>query len=114
MKIIKINEKDNTAVALENLEKGEKIGDLTIVQNIPMGHKAALEDIKKGEKVIKYGYPIGSAKEDIKKAAIFIRIILNPTWRESLIIHIAPIIPKYPPLSIKPLWGMYAKTEVWV
>ena len=52
MKIIKINEKDNIAVALENLEKGEKIGDLTIVQNIPMGHKAALEDIKKGKKVI--------------------------------------------------------------
>lgn len=69
MKIIKINEKDNTAVALENLEKGEKIGDLTIVQSIPMGHKAALEDIKKGEKVIKYGYPIGSAKEDIKKGS---------------------------------------------
>ena len=69
MKIIKINEKDNTAVALENLEKGEKIGGLTLVQNIPMGHKAALEDIKKGEKVIKYGYPIGSAKEDIKKGS---------------------------------------------
>ena len=55
MKIIKINEKDNAAVALEDLEKGERIGDLTLVQNIPMGHKVALKDIKKGEKVIKYG-----------------------------------------------------------
>ena len=69
MKIIKINEKDNTAVALENLKCGERIGDLTLLQDIPMGHKLALCDIKKGEKVIKYGYPIGSAAEDIKRGS---------------------------------------------
>lgn len=50
MKQIKINEKDNVAVCFE--------GDL-------MGHKIALSDIKKGENVIKYGYPIGHATEDI-------------------------------------------------
>ncbi len=31
------------------------------------GHKIALADIKTGEKIIKYGYPIGAAKQDIKK-----------------------------------------------
>lgn len=51
MKQIKINEKDNVAVCLE--------GELN-------GHKIALADIKKGENVIKYGYPIGHATEDIK------------------------------------------------
>jgi len=51
MKQIKINEKDNVAVCLE--------GELN-------GHKIALTDIKKGENVIKYGYPIGHATEDIK------------------------------------------------
>ena len=51
MKEIKINEKDNVAVQLE--------GELN-------GHKVALRDIKKGENVIKYGYPIGHALEDIK------------------------------------------------
>ena len=51
MKQIKINEKDNVAVMLE--------GDLK-------GHKIALKDIKSGENVIKYGYPIGHATEDIK------------------------------------------------
>lgn len=51
MKEIKINEKDNVAVRLE--------GELN-------GHKVALRDIKKGENVIKYGYPIGYALEDIK------------------------------------------------
>ena len=34
---------------------------------MPAGHKIALADIKKGEKVIKYGYPIGVATQDIKK-----------------------------------------------
>ncbi len=52
MKQIKINEKDNVAVMLE----GEK-----------SGHKIALTDIKEGENVIKYGYPIGHATVDIKK-----------------------------------------------
>lgn len=51
MKQIKINERDNVAVMLE--------GDLN-------GHKIALTDIKKGDNVIKYGYPIGHAIEDIK------------------------------------------------
>lgn len=52
MKQIKINEKDNVAVMLE--------GELP-------GHKIALGDIKKGENIIKYGYPIGHATEDIHK-----------------------------------------------
>lgn len=51
MKTIKINERDNVAVMLE--------GELR-------GHKTALRDIKKGENVIKYGYPIGRASADIK------------------------------------------------
>lgn len=54
MKQIKINEKDNVAVMLE--------GDLK-------GHKIALRDIKKGENVIKYGYPIGYALEDIPEGS---------------------------------------------
>lgn len=51
IKQIKINEKDNVAVMLE--------GELR-------GHKIALRDIKEGENIIKYGYPIGHALEDIK------------------------------------------------
>lgn len=51
MEQIRINERDNVAVMLE--------GELK-------GHKIALSDIKKGENVIKYGYPIGHAVEDIK------------------------------------------------
>lgn len=58
MKWIKIQERDNVAVALE---------DLFVEEAIPKGHKFAVRDIKKGEAVIKYGCPIGTATEPIKK-----------------------------------------------
>ena len=70
-KLIRINPRDNVAVALEPLFKGDVVtvdGDtFTIFSDIPGGHKVALSDIKKEEKIIKYGYPIGAAKEDIEK-----------------------------------------------
>ena len=34
--------------------------------NLENGHKYAIADIKKGENIIKYGFPIGHATEDIK------------------------------------------------
>ena len=49
---LKINPLDNVAVNVG--------GELD-------GHKVALRDIKKGENIIKYGYPIGHALEDIKQ-----------------------------------------------
>jgi (2R)-sulfolactate sulfo-lyase subunit alpha len=35
--------------------------------DVPIGHKIALVDIKKGDTVIKYGQDIGKAVADIKK-----------------------------------------------
>ena len=71
--LIQINERDNVAVAIDSLMKGDVItagGDtFSAYSDIPAGHKIAIHDIKKGEKVIKYGYPIGEATEDIKKGA---------------------------------------------
>lgn len=67
MNFIKISEEDNVAVAVEKAEKGSVVFGITAVDDIPFGHKIALEDIKKGENVIKYGNPIGHAETDIKK-----------------------------------------------
>lgn len=50
---LKIHENDNVVVAL------------TSNTEIPAGHKMAITDIPKGSEVIKYGYPIGLASEDI-------------------------------------------------
>ena len=70
MKFIKINENDNVAVAIEKLAKGTVIncGENTVevVDDISAGHKVALKDIECGTPVVKYGYTIGNALQDIK------------------------------------------------
>lgn len=60
-----IDEKDNVAVALTDLSKGDKFNNVTLLSDIPQKHKFALTDVKKGEAIIKYGSPIGIAKENI-------------------------------------------------
>lgn len=71
IKILRINKKDNVAVALGDIKKGESfIIERTpwiAKENINFGHKIALIDIFKGEKVIKYGEVIGYAIQDMKK-----------------------------------------------
>lgn len=68
MRYIQIHPRDNVAVALEDLHKGETaIVELT--EDIARGHKFSLRPIAKGEKVIKYGMPIGIAKCDIALGA---------------------------------------------
>lgn len=69
-KVIKINEKDNVVTTTIAFNKGEVIEvdgrQITIGADIPRFHKIAIEDIKKGELIYKYGQIIGDALEDIK------------------------------------------------
>ena len=37
-----------------------------LIQDVPAGHKVLLRDVKEGENIIKYGYPIGHARHDLK------------------------------------------------
>ncbi len=71
--LVRIAPKDLVAVALRPLKAGETVsyggGEVTLRDDLPMGHKAALRDIRKGEAVIKYGFPIGEATEDIPEGA---------------------------------------------
>lgn len=68
--MIKINEVDNVAVALRPIAKGEMFETdgkmVTAGEEIPQGHKMAIQSIKCGEKVVKYGFCIGVAKEDVE------------------------------------------------
>lgn len=72
-KLIRITDKDNVAVALSTIVKGDVINidglTITSTMDVTAGHKIALTDIKKGDAVIKYGYPIGYAKEDIAQGS---------------------------------------------
>lgn len=70
-----LHEKDNIATVLKEVPEGSEVEiernneKFTIKANkkIPIYHKIALEDIKIGEKVFKYGEIIGIAKKEIKK-----------------------------------------------
>ena len=65
--VLKINPADNvvpqTAGAVIEVD-GKQI---TVLEDVPAGHKIAITDLAEGENVIKYGFPIGHAKE-AKKA----------------------------------------------
>ncbi len=66
MNVIKINEKDNVAVALRDISVGMVISEnVKALEYIPAGHKVSLENISSESAVIKYGYPIGYAVTDI-------------------------------------------------
>lgn len=68
---------DHVGVAVEDIELNEDVigiimdggGEVKVKSRakIPLGHKIALKDIKKGEKVIEYGEVIGAATKDIRK-----------------------------------------------
>ncbi|MBE6608796.1 MAG: altronate dehydratase [Ruminococcaceae bacterium] len=70
MKALQINRRDSVAVAAEAIYAGETVcidGKEIILKNdIPAGHKFAITDIPAGENIIKYAFPIGYAKTDIK------------------------------------------------
>ncbi len=66
---IKINPADSVVVCLRPFTKGEKVNvdgkEIEFLQDIPAGHKVLIKDAPKGTDIIKYGYPIGHAKEDL-------------------------------------------------
>jgi altronate dehydratase len=67
------SEKDNVAVALEDLKEGDSVRvqgkgiTIRIREAVPFGHKFALEPIKPGGRVIKYGEVIGEATREIQQ-----------------------------------------------
>jgi galactarate dehydratase len=70
--IIKTNPFDNVGIVCNafGLQKGAVVSDdIILIQDIPMGHKAALEAIDEGKPVIRYGQIIGYANTNIQKGA---------------------------------------------
>lgn len=65
-RFIIINQNDNVMVALESFEVGDEVNNIKIFEAVAEGHKIAIKDIKKGQAIMKYGYPIGTATTDIK------------------------------------------------
>lgn len=67
--LIIISQDDNVAVALDDLKAKETYTinnrSITLLDDIPFGHKVALYNINQNENIIKYGHPIGHAKCNI-------------------------------------------------
>ena len=68
--LILVHEHDDAAIALADLSRGETYQvagqSVTLLDDIPFGHKVALRDISSGDNVIKYGNPLGHATQDIR------------------------------------------------
>jgi len=71
-RFIKIHPSDNVAIIVNNggLRAGAKLANgLTLVSDVPAGHKVALADIARGAPVVRYGVAIGTAVADIRAGA---------------------------------------------
>lgn len=65
MKALRIHPKDNVAVALTALAKGEAVAGVVTTDALPAGHKIALQNIAAGAPILKYGHAIGVALRPI-------------------------------------------------
>ena len=67
---LKINPADSVVVCLQPKKKGDVIEidgkQITVNQDTPAGHKILIKDVREGEDIIKYGYPIGHARQNLK------------------------------------------------
>lgn len=97
-KFLKISPVDNVCVAIENLNEGDVLNvdgtSVTIKNAVPTGHKFALKDIKTGENVIKYGYPIGHAIVDIQAGEHIHTHNIKTNLRDNLQYSYVPTHPK--------------------
>jgi len=70
---------DDVGVAVRDLKKGESVGaitlegrfvaDVKLVDDVALGHKVAMRDLGKDQKVIEYGRAIGGAWRAIQRGA---------------------------------------------
>lgn len=68
-RLLRLTEQDNVAMAATALQSGQPIVidgvPVVLSEDVPTGHKLAVAPVAAGEKVIKYGLPIGSATVQI-------------------------------------------------
>jgi altronate hydrolase len=72
-RVLVLSSSDNVAVALDELTPGDTAawdgGEVVVVDEIPAAHKVAIAPIGVGERVVKYGTPIGLATAPIEPGA---------------------------------------------
>lgn len=79
-KLIVMEKNDMVATALDDVLNGDTVSIMSsdnveictmeAKENIPFGNKIALCEIKNGQKLIKYGVPVGICTKDIEKGRL--------------------------------------------
>jgi altronate dehydratase small subunit len=73
MDAIRLSDKDNVGVTIHDIAAGASVelAELKLAAKdlVPLGHKIALRHIKAGERILKFGVPVGSATQDIPAGA---------------------------------------------
>ena len=62
---VRLNGTDNVVTVTRAIELGAEVSGIISNQNVPRGHKIAIENIALGEPIIKYAQKIGYASEPI-------------------------------------------------
>ena len=67
-RLLRLSPDDNVAAVTTTIEAGEWLmidgKPVTVSERVPAGHKVAIVAIAAGDKVVKYGAPIGSATRE--------------------------------------------------
>ena len=125
---LKINKADNVAVAIVPLQRGTTIcidgKQIKLLADVPAGHKIVINGIAKGENVIKYGFPIGRAKHDLREGALAVHNDIQTNLEGQLdysLLKINDIQPSFEPRQLRTFNGYLRpdgqvgiRNEVWV
>jgi (2R)-sulfolactate sulfo-lyase subunit alpha len=84
---------DNVAVAVADLKPGKVTGaciksrniyTFDLLDEVPLGHKFALKDLKSGDAIMKYGIEVGEITADVKAGGyVHIHNMRSKRWLAS-------------------------------
>ena len=122
MDYIVINPSDNVAVALRDLPKGTVVEGMTVSVDVPRGHKVLLKDLKAGENVIKYGFPIGHVTKDAPAGPVVDHTCIKTNLEGLLEYSYAPVpAPELPAVQPRTFRGFRRadghvgiRNQIWV
>lgn len=120
-KSIRIHPKDNVAVALTDLRAGEAAAGVTLLEDIPAGHKVALTSLHPGDKVVKYGFPIGHATAEVAPGSWLHTHNVQTDLSDALTYVYAPTHPRLGPCAPDTFPGFPredgragVRNEIWI
>jgi hypothetical protein len=93
-RLIRLREGDDVLVVAETLPAGATVrvggAEVALPTGLSLGHKLAARDIPAGTRVLKYGFPIGVATEDIPRGAHVHVHNLRSDWTPTFTLEDAP------------------------